>query len=99
MQYIFLKTAAKVFRKPDARCEPPRHSAVPVSKKQEVLKLLHPSTSSQTDRGAIRPHSSQNKMGIPKDAIRQSKTASLSYGLNTPLFLHTLHGSRICKKS
>ncbi len=83
----------------DARCEPPRQPAVPVSKKQEVLKLLHPSTSNRTDRGAIRPHGSQNEMNIPKDTIHRNNTASLSCGLNTPLFLPTLHKSRIGKKS
>ncbi len=77
----------------DARCENPRQFAVPVSKKQEVLRLLHDSASNQTDRGAIRPHNSQNRTSIPKDAIYHNKTTSLPYGLNTPLFLHTLHGS------
>ncbi len=57
----------------DARYEPPRHPAVPVSKKQEVLKLLHPSTFNRTDRGAIRPHGGRNETGIRKilQAIRQ----------------------------
>ena len=80
MQYIFLKTAAKVFRKPDARCEPPRHSAVPVSKKQEVLKLLHPSTSSRTDRGAIRPYSRRYAAGIRKSSASHKTLASLYTG-------------------
>ena len=91
--------ACFVFFQEDARCENLRQTAVPVSKKQEVLTLLHPSVSSRTDRGAIRPHSSQNRTGISKDAIYRNKMASLLYGLNTPLFLPTLHRSRIGKKS
>ncbi len=62
-------------------------------------KLLHDSASNRTDRGAIRPHDSQNVTGISKGTTCYNKTVSLLYGLNTPLFLHTLHGSRICKKS
>ncbi len=83
----------------DARCENPRQTAVPVSKKQEVLKLLRDGASSRTDRGAIRPYGSRNFIGISKGSIYRSEMAFLLYGLNTPLFLHTLHGSRICKKS
>ena len=84
----------------DARCKNGEQPAVPVSKKQEVLRFLHCGASNRTDRGAIRPYGSQNGIGVPEDFICH-KTASsrYMYGLNTPLFLHTLHGSRICKKS
>ncbi len=66
-----------------------------VSKKQEVLRLLPFLCSSRTDRGAIRPHFSQNKTGVRKDFISRQTAAFLSSGLNTPLFFHTLHRSRM----
>ncbi len=46
----------------DARCKNGEQPAVPVSKKQEVLRLLHCGASNQIDRGAIRPYGSQNGM-------------------------------------
>ncbi len=79
----------------DARGENGGPSAVPVSKKQEVLRLLHDSASNQTDRGAIRPHFSRNVMSVRKDVISRKIVPFLLSGLNTPLFFHTLHGSRM----
>ena len=65
------------------------------SKKQEVLRLLPFPFPNRTDRGAIRPHFNRNIIGVRKD-IASHKTASfLSSGLNTPLFFHTLHRSRM----
>ena len=54
--------------------------------------------SNRTNRGAIRPYCRQNVVGVRKDFTSYKAVSFLSYGLNTPLFLHTLHGSRICKK-
>ncbi len=79
----------------DARFENDGHPAVPVSKKQEVLGLLPFPLSNQTDRGAIRPHFGRNEMGVRKDFTSLKIVAFLSSGLNTPLFFHTLHGSRM----
>ncbi len=80
---------------PDARFENNGQPAVPVSKKQEVLRLLIFPFLNQTDRGAIRPHDSRNGMGVRKDVISRKTASFLLYGLNTPLFFHTLHGSRM----
>ena len=60
----------RYFYLPDARFENGGQSVVPVSKKQEVLRLLPFLCSNQTDRGAIRPHNSRNGMGVRKDFIR-----------------------------
>ncbi len=56
------------------------------------------SSSNQTNRGAIRPHNNRNETGLRKNFTNHKTSSSLSSGLNTPLFLHTLHRSRICKK-
>ena len=40
--------------------------AVPLSKKQEVLRLLQVSASSRTNRGAIRPYGRRNGVGVRK---------------------------------
>ncbi len=69
--------------------------AVPVSKKQEVLRLLPFPFPNQTDRGAIRPHDNRNVIGLRKDFISRKTISFLFSGLNTPLFFHTLHGSRM----
>ena len=53
----------------DARFENGGQPAVPVSKKQEVLRLLHFHVSNHTDRGAIRPYDSQNVIGVRKDFL------------------------------
>ena len=55
----------------DAKFENDGQPAVPVSKKQEVLRLLPFHTSNRTDRGAIRPHDSRNEMGVRKDFINR----------------------------
>ena len=70
----------------DARFENGGQPAVPVSKKQEVLRLLPFYFSSRTDRGAIRPHFSQNETSVRKDFTNHKITSFLSSGLNTPLF-------------
>ncbi len=79
----------------DARFENGGQPAVPVSKKQEVLRLLPFYTSNRTDRGAIRPPCSQSGIGVRKNITSRKIAASLFSGLNTPLFFHTLHGSRM----
>ena len=79
----------------DARFENDGRTAVPVSKKQEVLRLLPFSFLNQTDRGAIRPHHKRNMIGVRKDIISRKTASFLSAGLNTPLFFHTLHRSRM----
>ncbi len=79
----------------DARFENDGRTAVPVSKKQEVLRLLPFPFLNQTDQGAIRPHDSRNKMGVRKGFTSHNIVAFLLSGLNTPLFFHTLHGSRM----
>ena len=61
----------------DARFENGGQPAVPVSKKQEVLRLLLFPSSNQPDRGAIRPYCSQNRTGVRKDFL--SIKQSLSY--------------------
>ena len=76
----------------------PQASCCSGFQKVRSSRLLHFSISSRTDRGAIRPYGSQNVTGVPKGVGCCNKMASLLYGLSTPLFLHTLHGSRICKK-
>ena len=79
----------------DARFENGGQPAVPVSKKQEVLRLLPFPSSNQTDRGAIRPHNNRNETGVRKDFTSRQTASFLSSGLNTPLFFHTLHKSRM----
>ncbi len=83
------------FNLEDARFENDGHPAVPVSKKQEVLRLLPFPFSNRTDRGAIRPPDSRNGMGVRKDFTSRNTISFLLSGLNTPLFFHTLHGSRM----
>ena len=79
----------------DARFENGGQPAVPVSKKQEVLRLLPFPFLNRTDRGAIRPHSNQNETDVRKDVASHKTASFLSSGLNTPLFFHTLHRSRM----
>ncbi len=55
-------------------------------------------SSNRTNRGAIRPHYRRNVISVRKDFTSHKTSSSLFSGLNTPLFLHTLHRSRICKK-
>ena len=68
----------------DARFENGGQPAVPVSKKQGVLRLLYHGTSNRTDRGAIRPHNSQNEKGVRKDFINRKTASFLSYGWQYP---------------
>ncbi len=61
----------------DAKFENGGQPAVPVSKKQEVLRLLPFPFSNQTDRGAIRPHFNRNVTGVRK--VFPSYKTILSY--------------------
>ncbi len=77
----------------DARFENGRQPAVPVFKKQEVLRLLPFLFPNRTDRGAIRPHFARNETGVREDITSRKTISFLLSGLNTSLFFHTLHGS------
>ncbi len=68
------------------------------SRKQEGLRLLYFGASDRTDRGAIRPCGSRSVLVYPKILSAAIKSLPEAHGLNTPLFLHTLHRSSMCKK-